>query len=437
MADRPFGEQHVAGEGHRRAKREEHAEAVERDPVPEVDDERQADRARARARPTAAAARAPSSRTARTARPGAPRGTGSGARRRSPAGGWRGSRRAGRARRRRRRRRRGRAAPAGSSGVAAGGSASRIRASPIRAPVQRTWVSRSDERPDSRITFETVPFSANSVPAPSAIAYPIAGWRSRTTLSAGMIRDVAHGFGTLSAYTEPRAGRSSAWSERLPLGARGRPFESGRPDSLGSRRLSPSPLLSCPASTPRPADPAVDAGADDRRLLASAAARCRSPISGSSRSPTAASTAATTREADRQQGRRRRARRGVPAAVRRPVPDPADGARRPLRRRRLPLDRGRQHVGVQLPQWRPAPRTGRITPTAARSTSTRSRIRTSAAGGARTGRVRRSWTVRVTGPGLAYAGGVLVDAFRAVGWGWGGSWSGESGTTSTSRWNGR
>ncbi len=27
-------------------------------------------------------------------------------------------------------------------------------------------------------------------------------------------------------------------------------------------------------------------------------------------------------------------------------------------------------------------------------------------------------------PGMAYDGGVLVEAFRAVGWGWGGSWSG-------------
>jgi hypothetical protein len=27
-------------------------------------------------------------------------------------------------------------------------------------------------------------------------------------------------------------------------------------------------------------------------------------------------------------------------------------------------------------------------------------------------------------PGTAYEGGVLVDAFRAAGWGWGGSWSG-------------
>ena len=28
------------------------------------------------------------------------------------------------------------------------------------------------------------------------------------------------------------------------------------------------------------------------------------------------------------------------------------------------------------------------------------------------------------GRGIAYAGGVLVEAFRSVGWGWGGSWSG-------------
>ena len=27
-------------------------------------------------------------------------------------------------------------------------------------------------------------------------------------------------------------------------------------------------------------------------------------------------------------------------------------------------------------------------------------------------------------PGMAYAGGVLVESFRAVGWGWGGEWSG-------------
>ena len=40
-------------------------------------------------------------------------------------------------------------------------------------------------------------------------------------------------------------------------------------------------------------------------------------------------------------------------------------------------------------------------------------------------------------PGMAYEGGVLVEAFRAAGWGWGGSWAGRSRTTSTSPSNGR
>jgi hypothetical protein len=27
-------------------------------------------------------------------------------------------------------------------------------------------------------------------------------------------------------------------------------------------------------------------------------------------------------------------------------------------------------------------------------------------------------------PGMAYSGGPLVEAFRSIGWGWGGTWSG-------------
>ena len=50
------------------------------------------------------------------------------------------------------------------------GSPGRSASSPTSAPVQRTSVSRSDDRPDSRITFETIPLSANSVPAENAIA---------------------------------------------------------------------------------------------------------------------------------------------------------------------------------------------------------------------------------------------------------------------------
>ncbi|HYB29589.1 MAG TPA: M15 family metallopeptidase [Solirubrobacteraceae bacterium] len=38
-------------------------------------------------------------------------------------------------------------------------------------------------------------------------------------------------------------------------------------------------------------------------------------------------------------------------------------------------------------------------------------------------RVRRSLTEPTTGPGVAYPGGALVDAFAAIGWGWGGYWT--------------
>ena len=56
---------------------------------------------------------------------------------------------------------------------------------------------------------------------------------------------------------------------------------------------------------------------------------------------------------DRRPPRRRRRRGGrAPPALRRPVPDPADGAGGRLRRERLPLDRGGQHVRLQLPPGR-------------------------------------------------------------------------------------
>jgi len=40
-------------------------------------------------------------------------------------------------------------------------------------------------------------------------------------------------------------------------------------------------------------------------------------------------------------------------------------------------------------------------------------------------------------PGMAYAGGVLVEAFRSVGWGWGGNWSGSIQDTQHFSYNGR
>ena len=45
-----------------------------------------------------------------------------------------------------------------------------IATSPSSAPVQRTSVSLSEVIPEARITFETMPFSAKSVPAANAIA---------------------------------------------------------------------------------------------------------------------------------------------------------------------------------------------------------------------------------------------------------------------------
>jgi D-alanyl-D-alanine carboxypeptidase len=40
-------------------------------------------------------------------------------------------------------------------------------------------------------------------------------------------------------------------------------------------------------------------------------------------------------------------------------------------------------------------------------------------------------------PGMAVAGGVLVRAFAAQGWGWGGSWSGSTQDTQHFSYNGR
>jgi hypothetical protein len=47
-------------------------------------------------------------------------------------------------------------------------------------------------------------------------------------------------------------------------------------------------------------------------------------------------------------------------------------------------------------------------------------------GGSTSHPASRSYVDRsVHRPGTAYQGGVLVEAFRAAGWGWGGSWSGQ------------
>ena len=113
-----------------------------------------------------------------------------------------------------------------------------------------------------------------------------------------------------------------------------------------------------------------------------------------------------------------------------PAPSCRPGGR--VRRERLPFDRSGQHLGVQLPLRRRRV-AGRSTRTDARSTSTRSRTPSSAAAVRdRIARASRSSGGRPCRAGMACTGNVLVRAFAAIGWGWGGDWSSVR-TTSTSR----
>ena len=115
----------------------------------------------------------------------------------------------------------------------------------------------------------------------------------------------------------------------------------------------------------------------------------------------------------------------LPRPLQRALPHAQDAAGLGLRRQRLPFDRGRQHVCVQLSlrRRRRARSAGRRTRTARRSTSTTSRTRTSKGDGSsrRPGTAYRDRS-RVR-PGMAVAGGVLVRAFASVGWLWGGRWA--------------
>ena len=124
------------------------------------------------------------------------------------------------------------------------------------------------------------------------------------------------------------------------------------------------------------------------------------------------------------------------AAVRRPVADPADAAGRRLRRRRRPLDGGRQHLGATTAAESPAARPGLRTPTAPPSTSTpcENPYLTAARSRRRPGALRRTRPV----PGRRVAARrdprrcVVVRAFADIGWEWGG-YVVDRPTTSTSR----
>ena len=95
---------------------------------------------------------------------------------------------------------------------------------------------------------------------------------------------------------------------------------------------------------------------------------------------------------------------------------------RRLRRQRLPLDRGRQHVGVQLSLRRRDDPLVEARIRAARSTS--NPIENPYVSGGSTSHIASRRYVIRSGAGRAWhsrAG--LVRAFDRVGWGWGGRWS--------------
>ena len=113
--------------------------------------------------------------------------------------------------------------------------------------------------------------------------------------------------------------------------------------------------------------------------------------------------------------------RRVSRALRSPLSDPPDGSRRRLRRERLSLHRGRQHVGLQLslrggddPLVEP-----RVRPRDRREPD-REPLRVPRLD---LTRASRPYVDRSTRPGMAYEGGALVRAFDRIGWGWGGRWT--------------
>ena len=153
--------------------------------------------------------------------------------------------------------------------------------------------------------------------------------------------------------------------------------------------------------------------------------RSRSPISVSSARGTGASTATRT-AGDRRPSRRRRERaRGLPAPVRGPFSDPADGPRRRRRRERLPVDRGRQHVRLQ--SCRTVDGRSRWSEHAYGRAIDLNPIENPYVGSSGTTSHRASTPYLRRSPyrpGMAVEGGTVVSAFDAIAWGWGGRWSG-------------
>ena len=160
--------------------------------------------------PDPAAHRARGRRSAPTARRAARPGTRSAARSRRRAGGSRGSRTTARTRARRSRTPRGTAARAACTRSRAGAITSRTSTNPIAAPSERTSSSRSDEKSEPRITFDTVPLTPRAIAADAAMAYPTRGRRcaagstgSGASLTPGSLRAAPR---HCSAYTERALG---------------------------------------------------------------------------------------------------------------------------------------------------------------------------------------------------------------------------------------
>ena len=107
------------------------------------------------------------------------------------------------------------------------------------------------------------------------------------------------------------------------------------------------------------------------------------------------------------------------------LPDPAHGAGRRLRRLRLPLDRGRQHVRLQLPLRRrhDALVGARVRPRDRRQPD-REPVRHVSAARPRTRRAARTCGARRTAPAWRSRAARSSARSTRVGWGWGGRWSG-------------
>ena len=404
--------------------------------MPEVDDEREPDERAARARSRPGRAPAPSARRTRTARRAAARGTGSAARPRCPAGGSRGSRRAARARRRRRRRSPGRRARAGSCagsrgrvsdddqrrarcsapGAAHLGEAQRREARARGSPSRRC---RSARRASRRRT----PSRSRPQAGAAASRSRRESGRRRSQESSGYPPTLRRQRGVA------QPGQSAAFGRQKPP-VRIRPprlWVSQRCRRRGARARLP---------LERPADPAGDA-----RQMTGVSWHAGCPVGlGELRLITLTYRGFDGRDhtgrliANRT--RRDRARHRLPPPLRRPLPDPADGAGRPLRRRRLPLDRGRQHLGVQLPAR------DRLEPLVEPRLRARDRRQPDREPvhlerhDARTRRAARTSTARATGPAWRTRA-ACWSALPAVGWGWGGSWAGSVQDTQHFSWNGR